>query len=213
MDDRWRSRIEGHGTEDPEQLLANPRNWRIHPGEQQEALKSLLGRVGWVQNVIVNKRTGHVVDGHLRVGVAISEGQREIPVVYVDLDEDEEQAVLAMLDPLAAMAATDSGALVGLLADLDTDSVLANLVAQVHTLNEDESEGATASDIAKQAEKLKTQYDEQGADDPAQRMICPSCGHEFHVGGMNVPKSDDSDAEKPALDDSAPPVTADGSAV
>jgi hypothetical protein len=27
----WRNRIIGHGEEAPDQLLANPRNWRIHP--------------------------------------------------------------------------------------------------------------------------------------------------------------------------------------
>jgi len=31
----WRNRITGHGDEAPDQLLANPRNWRIHPAGQQ----------------------------------------------------------------------------------------------------------------------------------------------------------------------------------
>src|SRR6266704_2927845 len=35
---KWRNRIVGHGEEDPEQLLANPKNWRIHPKNQQDAL-------------------------------------------------------------------------------------------------------------------------------------------------------------------------------
>jgi type V secretory pathway adhesin AidA len=34
----WRNRIVGSGTEDPEKLLANPKNWRIHPKAQREAL-------------------------------------------------------------------------------------------------------------------------------------------------------------------------------
>ena len=34
----WRSRIVGSGTEEPTQLLANPRNWRTHPKAQQDAL-------------------------------------------------------------------------------------------------------------------------------------------------------------------------------
>ena len=87
----YENKIIGTGTEHPEQLLANPYNWRIHPKTQQDALESMLDDVGWVQNVIVNQRTGHVVDGHLRVAVAISREQKEVPVVYVDLDEDEEQ--------------------------------------------------------------------------------------------------------------------------
>lgn len=54
----WRNRILGSGTEDPTQLLANPRNWRTHPGPQRDALRGSLATVGWVQQVIVNQRTG-----------------------------------------------------------------------------------------------------------------------------------------------------------
>ena len=65
----WRNRITGHGQEAPDQLLANPRNWRVHPKAQQEALAAVLDQVGWVQDVIVNQRTGHVVDGHARIAL------------------------------------------------------------------------------------------------------------------------------------------------
>jgi hypothetical protein len=102
----WQNRIVGHGLEKPDELLANPRNWRIHPKAQQDALGGLLDKVGWVQDVIVNQRTGHVVDGHLRVSLSISRQEPEIPVVYVDLSPEEEALVLASLDPLAAMAVT-----------------------------------------------------------------------------------------------------------
>jgi DNA modification methylase len=51
---KWRNRIVGHGEEDPTQLLANPKNWRIHPKAQQDALVGVLNEVGWVQDVIVN---------------------------------------------------------------------------------------------------------------------------------------------------------------
>ena len=48
----WRNRITGSGEEAPDKLLANPANWRIHPGEQQEgALAASLGVVGRVQQM------------------------------------------------------------------------------------------------------------------------------------------------------------------
>ena len=84
----WRNRIVGYGEEAPDQLLANDRNWRIHPKAQQDALAGVLREVGLVQNVIVNQRTGKVVDGHLRVSLAISENQPKISITYVDLDEN-----------------------------------------------------------------------------------------------------------------------------
>jgi hypothetical protein len=116
----WRNRIIGHGEEAPDQLLANPRNWRIHPKAQQDALAGVLDQVGWVQDVIVNQQTGHVVDGHARVAIAISRSEPSVPVVYVDLSEDEEALILATLDPLSAMAVTDREQLSELLAEIST---------------------------------------------------------------------------------------------
>ena len=115
--DRWQNRIVGEDVVDADQLLANPTNWRIHPKHQQAALAGVLDNVGWVQRVIVNQRTGHVIDGHLRASLAISRGE-QVPVIYVDVDEDEERLILATLDPLAAMAATDAEMLEDLLRGL-----------------------------------------------------------------------------------------------
>lgn len=103
----WQSRIVGTGEEAPDQLLANPKNWRIHPQAQQEGLEAVLDRVGWVQNVVVNRRTGFMVDGHLRVTLAMRRGEAKVPVLYVDLSPEEESIVLATIDPLAMLAATD----------------------------------------------------------------------------------------------------------
>jgi DNA modification methylase len=131
----WRSRIVGAGEEAPDQLLANPANWRIHPKRQQDALAGVLDQVGWVQPVLVNRTTGHLVDGHLRVSLALSQGAATIPVSYVDLDPEEEALILATLDPLSAMAVTDGEQLATLLADLKVDdpgvlALLDSLAAQ-----------------------------------------------------------------------------------
>ena len=103
----WRNRITGAGEEAPDQLLANPANWRIHPKAQQDALAGALDAVGWVQQVLVNRRTGFVVDGHARVALALSRGEPTVPVLYVDLAPEEEALVLATLDPIGAMAGRD----------------------------------------------------------------------------------------------------------
>ncbi len=63
----WRNRMVGSGQEAPDQLLANPGNWRLHPKNQQAALAGALDTVGRVQQVMINQRTGFVVDGHARV--------------------------------------------------------------------------------------------------------------------------------------------------
>lgn len=116
----WRNRIVSHGSEEPSQLLAHPSNWRIHPKNQQDALSGVLNEIGWIQSVIVNQRTGFVIDGHLRVALAISHNEPEIPVVYVDLSDEEEALALASIDPISAMAATDKELLDSLLRDVSS---------------------------------------------------------------------------------------------
>jgi hypothetical protein len=95
--------ITGSGKEDPTQILANPWNWRIHQQYQREALTGVLREVGLVQEVTINTRTGHLVDGHLRVEIALDAGEPEIDVKYLDVDEQTELAILATKDPMAAL--------------------------------------------------------------------------------------------------------------
>jgi DNA modification methylase len=115
----WRSRIVGHAEVAPADLIPNPANWRSHPSEQQRAVAGALGEVGWVTEVIVNRTTGHIVDGHLRIELAVARSEPLVPVTYVELSEDEERLVLATLDPLAAMAAAEHSSLSALLGSLE----------------------------------------------------------------------------------------------
>lgn len=118
---RWKSRIVGHGEEPPDQLLANPKNWRLHPRYQQEALESAIADVGFIRSVTVNKRTGHILDGHLRAMMADRLGVPTIDVEYVDIDEDLEAEVLATFDPISALAAPDTAKLKEILDEVVTD--------------------------------------------------------------------------------------------
>lgn len=148
---QWQNRIVGEGVEAPDQLMPNPRNWRIHPLTQQHALEGLLDQVGWIQRVIVNKRTGNLIDGHLRVQVAISKGEPEVPVLYVDLSEAEEDLALASIDPLSAMAVTDRQMLTEILDELTINSdalreALFDVVADLDALSGDGVEDAEQDD-------------------------------------------------------------------
>lgn len=118
----WENKIVGHGERPASEFLANPNNWKIHPASQQSATRGSLSDVGWIKSVIVNKRTSPewgeeqnvetMVDGHLRVTLALREGDDTlVPVEYVDLSPDEERIALLVLDPIAALAQTDKGKL------------------------------------------------------------------------------------------------------
>ena len=165
MTDHWRNRIVGHGEEAPEQLLANPGNWRVHPAAQQAALKGVLDDVGWVQQILVNTVTGHVVDGHMRIALALRHEQATVPVTYVDLDPREEALVLATLDPIAAMAVADKGQLDALLREVQTS---------------DAAVQAMLADVAKGAglylDAPTDEAPELGGGD-TRSITCPECGH------------------------------------
>ena len=131
----YKNRIISSGIANPKDLVANPRNWRIHPQHQKNVLDEVLSTVGWVQEVIVNKESGLIVDGHLRVELAASKGETEIPVKYVSLSDKEEATILASIDPIAALAETDKKALAELSDFVDAEigsglSVLLDELAQ-----------------------------------------------------------------------------------
>lgn len=117
----WNNKIVGHEDVPPEQLLAHPDNWRIHPRFQQEALRGVINDIGFIKSVTVNKMTGRVVDGHLRVTLALRDNVPTIPVEYVDLTEEEEAEALLIIDPIAALAGSDKGNLENLLQMVNTD--------------------------------------------------------------------------------------------
>lgn len=166
----WRNRVVGYGDEAPDQLLANPKNWRVHPKNQQDALAGVLSDVGIIGPMaLVNRTTGFVVDGHLRVALAISQRQPTIPVAYVDLDEAEESEILATLDPIAAMAVADKEQLARLLdevqsGDAGIQAMLADLAEQNGLIDLD---GVNFKE-----------YDETTADD-VKYAECPACHHRF----------------------------------
>lgn len=132
---KWRNRIVGYEDVSVDELTANPANWRIHPQHQQDSLLGVLHDVGIVQNIIVNQRSGYVVDGHMRVLLAMKENQATVPVTYVDLSDAEEALVLSSIDPISALAVADKEKLDALLKQVSTDSpalqeMLANLATE-----------------------------------------------------------------------------------
>lgn len=166
---RFKNRIIGSGEEQLDQIQFNPRNWRIHPLNQQNALKGVLDEVGWVQEVIINQRTGNLIDGHLRCQLAAREGAKTIPVKYVDLSEEEEALILSTLDPIAGMAATDRAKLDDLMRGIQSDNEQVQaLISEIAT-----KEGIMPPDFE------PVGIDEQSRLDQKKKVICPECGHEF----------------------------------
>lgn len=115
----FRNRIVGHADVAPDQLLAHPLNFRRHSSYQQSVMAAALGELGWLDEIIVNRRTQHTLNGHMRVEIALREGVATVPVKYVDLTEEEELKALATFDPIGGLAFSDPEA-VASLANLTT---------------------------------------------------------------------------------------------
>jgi DNA modification methylase len=103
-------------------LLPNPKNWRRHPKSQVDALRGLLTEVGYADALLARELSDGklmLIDGHLR---------REttpdvlVPVLVLDVTEEEADKILATHDPLTAMAESDAERLKVLLATVRTDS-------------------------------------------------------------------------------------------
>ena len=123
MTKKYENRIIGSGIMNPADIKKHPQNWRKHPASQAAALDEVLGTVGWIQEVIINKTTGNLIDGHLRVETALKNKESEIPVKYVELTEDEERIALATFDPISALAEKDDKILKELLAQIESEDV------------------------------------------------------------------------------------------
>lgn len=119
----WKNSIVGHGEVDPKTLVPNPENWRLHGDTQTKVMNDVLSEVGWIQQVIVNKTTGRIVDGHLRVSLALERNEPLVPVTYVELSAEDEKKALLTLDPLGAIADSDVVQFSDLVSELDTDSL------------------------------------------------------------------------------------------
>jgi hypothetical protein len=142
------------------ELLPNPKNWRTHPETQSDALKGVLSDIGFADAVIARETPDGLMllDGHLRTEVATD---TEIPVLIVDLNDDEADKVLATFDPLGAMAGQDQQQLQSLLGGItsENDSVsqlLASLIDGYESFVIPEPEPAEELfDIDEQIEKVE----------------------------------------------------------
>lgn len=104
------------------ELRPNPKNWRKHPKAQQDAIRGVLAEVGIADALLARELpdgTLMLIDGHLR---ADTDPATVWPVLVLDVSESEADKLLATVDPLAAMAESDTEKLDALLREVNTSS-------------------------------------------------------------------------------------------
>ena len=156
-----RDRIKDFRRVKASELRPNPKNWRVHPQAQQGALRGILAEVGYVDAVMARELpdgTLELLDGHLR---AETTPDAEVPVLVVDLNDEEAAKVLATFDPLAEMAVADAAKLESLMMDFQTDSealsaMLDELTMEAANLDFSEPPESVAAN-AEELESIKSQ--------------------------------------------------------
>lgn len=94
----------------------NPRK-DLKPGDPEyEKLKRSIEQFGYVEPVIWNKTTSHVVGGHQRLKVLLDMGITEVECVVIEMDEEKEKALNIALNKISGDWDKDKLAL--LIADL-----------------------------------------------------------------------------------------------
>jgi hypothetical protein len=114
-------------------LKANPKNWRVHPEGQRSAVGEMLSSIGFVGALAAREVNGELelLDGHLRADLA--DGS-EVPVLVLDLNDDEADKMLATFDPLAGLALVDGDKLADLLSgiSLDENAEIRKMLTDLH---------------------------------------------------------------------------------
>ena len=111
-------------------LRPHPKNWRTHPAGQQDAVRGLLVEIGYADALLARELADgslELLDGHLRTRLT---PDAEVPVLIVDLDDEEAAKLLALHDPLVALAEPDGDVLADLLAHVETQSEAVQAVLQ-----------------------------------------------------------------------------------
>ena len=105
-----------------DQLIPAPYNPRValKPGDPRyrKLLRSLRD-FGLIEPLVWNRRTGHVVGGHQRLGILRDAGCTEAPVSVVDLAPEQERALNVILNNREAQSDWDITRLMSLLEELE----------------------------------------------------------------------------------------------
>jgi len=107
-----------------------PRNPKDH---HVQVIVESYGRFGFVDRMIVNRETGHLLSGHGRVkallqlkaighdapdGIEVKDGEWLVPVDYISVRESEEEALAIALNRTVELGGWDDARLAEVLSDL-----------------------------------------------------------------------------------------------
>lgn len=148
--------IEKKQIKDLDRAEYNPRIELIPGDTEYENLRRSISTYGMLIPVVWNKRTNRVVGGHQRLTVLENEGETEVDVSVVDLDETQERQLNVALNKIEG--GWDEEKLADLLTELGEDATLTGFTQQeIDSLTNDINsliDGDTVDEELKAIEEL-----------------------------------------------------------
>ena len=104
------------------ELRSHPLNFRRHPVAQRAALRGVLDEIGFAGALLafeLHDGTLQLIDGHLRADVV---PDTPLPVLVLDVSEQEAEKILLSFDPLSQLATNDQDRLAELFGRVEFES-------------------------------------------------------------------------------------------
>lgn len=164
-----KNRIKEHRTVRVGDLVPHELNPRVHGEDQRQALRDLLGEIGFARSVLAYELPDgrlKLIDGHLRQSEL--DPDEEIMVEVLDVNDQEARKLLLSIDPLAQLADYDSQNLQELRDTIESDS--ATLQALWASLKH--------SDASTQSSLKKAQREQKKLNLPEQFLVVIECKNE-----------------------------------
>lgn len=164
-----RNRIKDHRKVKVRDLVSHELNPRVHGEDQRQALRDLIGEIGFARSVLAYELPDgrlKLIDGHLRKSEL--EPDDEIDVEVLDVTDSEAKKLLLSIDPLAQLADYDNAALEELRQTTESDSDTLNAL-WASLKKSDDSTRSSLKKAERDAKKLSI---------PEQFLVLVECKNE-----------------------------------
>lgn len=140
-------------------------------GNDLDEVMQIIQVNGFTTPVLVQTSTGYIVDGNHRYQAVLALGATRIPVIWLDIDDEEAARMVVEHNRLARLGKDDDAILAGLLDSLaETERGLAGT-------------GYTENYLQWLHDSLESPLDfdesEFAKQNTAREITCPACGHQW----------------------------------
>jgi hypothetical protein len=148
---------------------------RFMSDEAKSGLAGSIEEFGMLEEIIVNRRTGHIVSGHQRCEILLGSGKKTAPVKVIDVDQKTEDAVFYTLNNHLICGEFTSETK-GFLETLKIEEPELYKIVGLNLL--ESALPVNLTSFARPEDVSFKEFDES-AENTVKKITCPFCGREF----------------------------------